>query len=130
MPSRPLKICSHPSCSELVKSGKCEQHSKQEQQRYDRQRGTAHDRGYNYRWSKYSQWFLRQPENVFCKLQLPGCTNLSKCVDHIDPPDGPNDPRFWDPKNHQGGCIHCNSKKGHTMMIGEGEPFSSYGRGV
>jgi 5-methylcytosine-specific restriction protein A len=34
-------------------------------------------------------------------------------VDHIDPPDGPGDPRFWDTANHQPACIHCNSVKGH-----------------
>jgi len=125
MPNKPLHFCNHAGCNELVTTRYCEKHKQQEQKRYDRQRGTAAERGYTYRWDKYSKLFLKKPENVFCKLQLPGCTNLAKCVDHIDPPYGPDDPRFWDPENHQASCIHCNSAKGHTKIVGEAEPFSA-----
>jgi 5-methylcytosine-specific restriction protein A len=125
MATRPLRPCSYPGCPELVKSGKCEKHARRAQQEYDKQRGTAAERGYTYRWQKYSQWFLKQPENVFCKLQLPGCTNLSECVDHIDPVNGADDPKFWDRKNHQSACLHCNSVKGHKKMEGTGKPFAS-----
>jgi len=104
-------------------SGYCDKHKKQDQRVRDKRRGTPHQRGYSYRWSLYSKAFLRNPDNVFCKLQLPGCTNLAGCVDHKDPPDGPDDPRFWDPNNHQAACIHCNSVKGHRMIKGEAEPF-------
>ena len=124
MPSKPLHICNHPGCPNLAADRFCIEHTKQERQRYDKQRGSASERGYTYRWSKYSKRFLSQPENVFCKLHLDsGCTEISQCVDHVDPPDGPNDPRFWDPANHQGACIHCNSVKGHTMIKGVAEPF-------
>jgi 5-methylcytosine-specific restriction protein A len=129
MPSKPLRLCNHPGCNELVTAGYCDKHKKQDQQQRDQRRGTAHERGYTYRWQKYSQWFLKQPENIFCKLQLPGCTNLAECVDHIDPVNGAKDPRFWDTSNHQGACIHCNSVKGHRKMIGKAEPFEATQQG-
>jgi 5-methylcytosine-specific restriction protein A len=94
MAMRAKKPCAWPGCGVLVAGGDryCEKHSKRAQQQADERRGSANDRGYTYRWSKYSSWFLKQPENVMCKLQLPGCTRVSECVDHIDPPDGPDDP--------------------------------------
>ncbi|WP_459997296.1 hypothetical protein, partial [Paradesulfitobacterium aromaticivorans] len=127
MPSKPLRHCSKPGCPNLTAERFCPEHAKQERQRYDRQRGSAHERGYTYRWYKYSKWFLSQPENVFCKLQLPGCTNLSECVDHIQAHNGPNDPLFWDSNNHQAACIHCNSVKGHRKIVGKEKPFRSMG---
>lgn len=120
MPMKPLRPCCHPGCSALTRERHCEQHKKQHQQQQDKERGTAHQRGYDKRWQRYSKWFLSQPENVFCKLQLPGCSRIARCVDHIDPPDGPNDPRFWDTNNHQAACIHCNSVKGRRKIIGKG----------
>lgn len=132
MPSRPKRPCAHPGCPELVDKGYCEKHQKykrtetKEQRRaQDQRRGSAHERGYTSKWQRYSKWFLRQPDNVFCKLQLPGCTNLAQCVDHVEPPSSPEDPLFWDPKNHQAACIHCNSVKGRRMMVGKAEPFEA-----
>lgn len=118
-----MKPCSKAGCYTLTINRFCPEHTRQEQQRYDKQRGSANERGYTYRWQQYSQWFLKQPENVFCKLQLSGCNNMSECVDHIDPPSGQADPRFWDTNNHQGACIHCNSVKGHRALKGVARPF-------
>ena len=120
MAKRPLRICSYPGCPNLVVQGRCEKHAiKKDDKEYDKRRGTAQQRGYTYRWQQYTKWFLRQPENSLCKLALDdGCAVVSQCVDHIDPPDGPDDPRFWDPHNHQGGCIHCNSVKGKKKIKG------------
>lgn len=123
MPSKPKHMCNRPGCPNLTSNRFCEEHTKQDQQYRDQRRGSAHERGYTSRWRRYSQSFLGKPENVFCKLQLPGCTNISECVDHIDPPNGPDDQRFWEPKNHQGACIHCNSVKGHRKMVGNSKPF-------
>jgi len=122
MAMRAKKPCAYPGCAALVDGGvrHCDKHGqkvqKKIQKQADERRGSANDRGYTYRWRKYSSWFLNQPENVMCKLQLNGCTRVSGCVDHIDPPDGPDDPRFWDETNHQGACIHCNSVKGHSKI--------------
>lgn len=119
MPNKPKRICNHPGCNQLTAERFCESHKKQVQEKRDKERGTAHERGYTYRWSKYSKWFLRQPSNQICKLRLDGgCALVSQCVDHINPPDGPDDPLFWDTDNHQASCIHCNSVKGDKYIKG------------
>ena len=119
MPNRPLRTCAHPGCPALVAKGYCEKHQKQTDKQYDSRRGSATERGYTYQWAKYSKRFLSRPENALCKLAIDsGCAVVAQCVDHIDPPDGPDDPRFWDPRNHQGACIHCNSVKGRKMIKG------------
>ncbi len=128
MANRSKRPCAYPMCSALVDRGYCDRH-RNVSQLHDRRRGSASSRGYTYKWQQYSKWFLQLSENTFCKLQLPGCTNLSECVDHVDPPDGPDDPRFWDTDNHQGACIHCNSVKGHKRIEGKGKPFESVQRG-
>lgn len=128
-PMKPLRPCSYPGCNQLVTSGRCEKHTTQTQRQYDKQRGTPTERGYNSRWYRYSKLFLSRPENTFCKLQLPGCTNIAKCVDHIQAPNGADDPLFWQTSNHQASCIHCNSVKGHKTMVGNAEPFSNITKG-
>lgn len=125
MAIRAKRQCNYPGCHELVTTGYCDKHAKQYRIQEDMKRGTANQRGYTYRWSKYSKWFLSQPENVFCKLQLPGCDNIAQCVDHIKPHSGPNDPLFWDRNNHQAACIHCNSVKGRKEIKGSAKPFES-----
>jgi 5-methylcytosine-specific restriction protein A len=126
MANKALRFCCHYGCNELTTERYCDKHkAEHEQQRkerfkeYDKRRGSSQERGYNHRWQLYSKAFLRKPENQICKLHLPGCTLIAECVDHIDPPDGPHDPRFWEKSNHQPSCIHCNSVKGHRVMVGE-----------
>jgi 5-methylcytosine-specific restriction protein A len=118
MSYRAKRPCSYPGCSKLVDKGYCDKHKKQKENR-----GTAHQRGYNYRWSKYSKAFLSRPENVFCKLQLEGCTNIAQCVDHVIAVDGANDSNFWDVNNHQPACLHCNTLKGRKTIKGKGKAF-------
>jgi 5-methylcytosine-specific restriction endonuclease McrA len=85
------------------------------QQQEDKRRGSAKERGYDYKWYRYSQWFLKQPGNQFCKIKGPRCKTLAKCVDHIQPPKSKDDPLFWDKNNHQAACIECNSWKGDRV---------------
>ena len=131
MPRGPLRPCKHPGCPHLTREAYCEAHRgeaeaeaearRERDQAADRRRGSAQDRGYTSRWARYSKWFLRQPGHQLCALHLDeGCAVVAQCVDHIDPPDGPTDPRFWDPDNHQPACIHCNSVKGHRRIVGGG----------
>lgn len=119
MPTRPKRICSYPGCPCFAVVGsKCEAHAKQSRQAVDRQRGTAHQRGYTGRWNRYSKWFLKQPGNQICKLRIDGrCTLAAGCVDHIKPVP-PDDPLFWEPSNHQASCLVCNSIKGNREMQG------------
>ena len=126
MPDRALRPCKHVGCPALTrdKNGYCTDHSgeaRSADKRYEASRGGSTKQGYTYRWQQYAKRFLSQPENQICKLHLPGCTLIARCVDHIDPPNGPNDPRFWDKSNHQGACIRCNSVKGHKKMKGNFE---------
>lgn len=115
MPSRPLRPCAQPGCSELVEKGYCEKHKKarlRDDRAYDRRRGTAASRGYGYRWQKYRDLFLKQPENVFCvKCLEKDIYELATEVDHITPVSGPDDPGFYDPANHQPLCHACHSRK-------------------
>ena len=118
-PVKPLRPCGAPGCAKLTDGAYCVEHTKARQRLVDKQRGTAHQRGYTVRWQKYSKWFLRQPGNQICKLRIDGrCTLAAGCVDHIVPPSGPDDPLFWEPENHQASCLICNSIKGHREIKG------------
>ncbi len=127
MPARALHFCNHLGCSKLVTDTYCIEHAALHTKQQDKNRGTASERGYGWRWQQYSKAFLRKPENQIYKLHLPGCTILAQCVDHIDPPEGPDNPRFWEKTNHQASCIHCNSVKGHRKLKGK---FELGGKGV
>lgn len=118
MARRALRPCNQPGCSNLVQSGYCEKHKKND---YEHRRGSAYKRGYDNRWRNYSKWFLKQPGNQVCKLQLDdGCTYIADCVDHIKPPKDKDDPLFWNSENHEPSCIHCNSVKGNRIVKGKG----------
>ena len=107
MPSKPKRPCNHPGCSELVQSGYCDKHKKVKQQVQYQRRGSAASRGYGSRWQKYRLQFLQaHPLCVKCER-----TTAATDVDHIIPVTGPNDPLFWDPKNHQPLCHSHHSEK-------------------
>lgn len=124
MAIRSKRFCRCPGCKALTgdPSGYCPEHRylyEEQTRRRDVRRGTAKERGYDSRWARYSRAYLAQPNHRLCALRIDeGCAIVAQCVDHIDPPDGPRDPRFWDPANHQPACIHCNSVKGHRMIKG------------
>lgn len=119
MPYKAKRPCCNPGCAELVDSGYCDKHKRQQQRYEDQRRGTAHQRGYNSRWSRYAKFFLRQQGNQICKLRLDGCNYVAECVDHIEPHNG-DMVKFWDSNNHQAACIHCNSVKGNRTIRGDG----------
>jgi 5-methylcytosine-specific restriction endonuclease McrA len=87
--------------------------------RYDRQRGTAAQRGYDATWKKLRDWFLRQPENVVCAC---GCGRLSECVDHIEAIAGPADPKRLDIENLQAMTESCHRSKTARHNGGVGRP--------
>ena len=122
-PRRPRRLCKHPGCPELVGAGQggyCPEHAKERARELESRRDTANQRGYTYRWGKYSKWFLQQPGNQICKLRLDQrCRMIAECVDHIVPPSGPDDPLFWDESNHQAACLICNSIKGKRTLKGD-----------
>ena len=83
MPIKPKRPCRHPGCPELVDSGYCEKHTKQEQRSYDKQRGTAAERGYNYRWSLIRLRFLKEFPLCYDCLAL-GRVEVANEVHHIE----------------------------------------------
>lgn len=73
----------------------------------DAQRGTAHQRGYGYRWQQASKGWLRaHPLCEYCKRK--GYDNLATLVDHITPHRGDMQ-LFWDFKNLQSLCAPCHN---------------------
>ncbi|MCC7423783.1 MAG: HNH endonuclease [Planctomycetaceae bacterium] len=78
-------------------------------------RPTAAARGYGSRWSRYRRTLLSRPENALCgRCRAAGRTRAATDVDHIDPVESAEDPRFWDPDNHQALCHRCHSIKTNT----------------
>jgi len=75
-------------------------------QQYDQQRGTAAERGYNYRWNKYRIPYLKR--HPLC-VNFEECHNPATVVDHIKPVNQGGD--FWDPENHQPMCKPCHDRK-------------------
>jgi 5-methylcytosine-specific restriction protein A len=118
MPVAPLKPCSQPSCGRLVKSGKCDLHKKND----DRVRGTRTERGYNNRWLKARETYLRRsPLCVKCKEA--GRLTPARIVDHIIPHNGDQD-LFWDSENNwQSLCRSCHSRKTASEDGGFGNPI-------
>lgn len=127
MPRAALHPCVEPGCPILVERGRCPTH----EGRHDRQRGTAHQRGYTYRWTQYSKaWLALFP---LCGMRLDGrmhaehsrCAQDShvtaaECTDHIVSPKHGGD--FWDPHNHQSLCLPCNTRKAIKHEGGFGHP--------
>lgn len=122
MPNRSSRFCAHTGCGNIITAGRyCEVHQADEieaERQRDRKRGGSRERGYTWKWDQYSRRYLMRPENQTCKLHLPGCTLLATCVDHIVAVTGPDDPRFFDPTNHQSSCSHCNTVKGKRTIKG------------
>lgn len=121
MPRKPKKPCAYPGCPELVQDGRfCLKHKRQDQRRQDKERGTAAQRGYGYRWQKYTKVFLG--EHPLCECEE--CKKLGRLlpatvVDHIIPHKGDYN-LFWDPDNHQAMAKRCHDRKTATEDGGFG----------
>lgn len=99
----PKRPCSYPGCPVLVEHGYCDRHKKG-------RRGTSASRGYGYRWRKYTKRYLA--ENPLCvECEKEGIVAEATDVDHKVAVKGPDDPLFWEPKNHQGLCHPHHSMK-------------------
>lgn len=102
MPQKAKRPCTYPGCNELVLYGRCEKHRKQINRQYDQQRGTATQRGYDSRWRRAREQYLK--ENPLCVECLKeGHITPATVIDHIVPHKG--DPvLFWDKGNWQSLC--------------------------
>jgi len=134
VPAAPRKPCRKPGCKTLTLGSFCEAHTVQRETvqreqriRYDNERGTATERGYNSKWARYSkQYRLENPLCAICEKAEK--LVLAQCVDHIVPVTGPDDPLFWEPTNHQGLCNTCHSIKTATEDCGFGNERKNNGR--
>jgi 5-methylcytosine-specific restriction protein A len=111
MPLSPPRPCAAPGCPELVHGkARCDAHERKR----DRERGTAHERGYDARWRKYRLVYLAQhPLCAPCASQ--GRTTAASVVDHVRAHKG-DVTLFWDPRNHQPSCKPC-----HDARTDEGD---------
>lgn len=125
MPSALLRPCATQSCSALVKRGHCLAHRRVREAR----RGSAASRGYTYRWSQYSQAWLRKyplcgmrQDRQLCaehsRCVQAGRTVQAECTDHIRAVAQGGE--FWDPDNHQSLCLTCNTAKANASEGGFG----------
>jgi 5-methylcytosine-specific restriction protein A len=70
-----MKVCTRPGCGHLTSNGgRCPDCTTTA----DRERGTRHQRGYDTRWTRRRNAYLRRPENLFCRL----CGAPSTVADH------------------------------------------------
>ena len=109
MSEKPLQVCNEPGCNQLVRSYRCEQHSRESNRSKSARRATGHEKAYNYKWGKASKKYRKH--NPLCvSCQLSGRTSAASCVDHIIPHRGSND-LFWDKGNWCSLCWRCHSAK-------------------
>lgn len=81
MPQSLPRPCAHPGCPGLTRERYCPQHKRQTNQIYDRERGTASQRGYGTRWRRLRQAFLSA--HPLCEeCQREGRVTPATDVDH------------------------------------------------
>jgi len=94
---------------------------KEQKANADRYRGSASERGYNHRWSKARDTFIRShPLCIGCEAG--GLIAPATVVDHVDPHHG--DPaKFWDTSMWQSCCKwhHDSVKQQLERMYERGE---------
>lgn len=109
MPARPKRPCNHPGCRRLTTERFCEEHMREYRQRQDRERGTAHERGYDAKWRRARAAFLR--EHPLCReCEREGRITPATVVDHIRPHRGDQE-LFWSADNWQALCKPCHDRK-------------------
>ena len=118
MPYAAKKPCLHPLCKQLVAGdvgGYCDEHRKEVRKLIDDQRGNSAKRGYNHKWRKARETFLRrEPLCVFCKAK--GLVVAATVVDHVIPHRGDTN-LFWDSSNWQSLCKPCHDKHKQRMEL-------------
>jgi 5-methylcytosine-specific restriction enzyme A len=136
----PKKPCMRPGCPKLVERGQqgyCDEHKgSRASVRNEAQRGTAAERGYDWRWAQYSKARLRrEPLCIGLRLRPGGPVVINThpelivgatLTDHIVPHKG-DKTLFWDPNNHQSGCDACHNVKTATEDGGFGRAASVRG---
>lgn len=99
-----------------MQCGTCDEHKR----RPGPARPSSNERGYGYRWQKYSAARLRRhplceglklvPDGPVAINTHPGILRAAKVTDHILPHKG-DQVLFWSEWNHQSGCDDCHNFK-------------------
>ena len=116
MANRAPKPCSHHPCGKLVAVKYCETHAAQAEAKaqalraqFDRQRGSAHQRGYSAKWQQARAGYLRS--HPLCLAhEARGQVVAATVVDHKVPHKG-DKALFWDNNNWQALCKRCHDTK-------------------
>lgn len=123
MPTRPPRACAVPRCPHLAAGRYCSAHAQRaatDGRARDRQRGTAHERGYGSKWQEARVGFLAK--HRFCECSehrgLPNAP-FATVVDHHIPHKG-DKARFWDRSNWRALSTACHNKKTATQDGGFG----------
>ena len=116
MPIKPKRPCTYPGCGILTNGSRCEVHQAAQRDQvkaYDKSRGSAHSRGYSWKWTQYSKKYRRDnPLCVDCLADgILTSVEHGGHVDHVIAVAGPDDPNFWNPMNHASRCAPCHAKK-------------------
>lgn len=113
MPFAAPHPCASPGCPVLVGRGKsrCATHER----KVEVERGSAHERGYDSRWKKARERYLRQhPLCVPCGAE--GRIEPATVVDHIKAHKG-DQVLFWDDENNW----RSSCKPHHDARVDEGD---------
>lgn len=110
------KPCNKAGCGALATTnGYCDKHQSARrvtEQQYDKQRGSASERGYGHKWRKERlEYLAKHPLCVTC--QSLGRVTAAVVVDHIVAHKG-DQHLFWRRSNWQALCIVCHNRKTAT----------------
>jgi 5-methylcytosine-specific restriction protein A len=122
MPTAPLRPCAAPQCPARVPRGYCPEHAR----RRERERGSAHARGYTSAWSRYARGFRarhplcgdKEPDaypSTASRCALAGRVTVAEVVHHIRAHQQ-DQALFWDRRNHESACKAC-----HDAVVNEGD---------
>lgn len=111
-PQRAKRPCKVSSCKDFAANGGyCDQHQDRIRKK-DRERGTAHQRGYDAEWERERTKYLE--EHPLCvDHKRRGFIEVATVVDHIIPHKG-DKALFWDKNNWQSLCESCHNRKTAT----------------
>ena len=115
MPNAAPTPCRQFGCAALVSpSGYCDIHRKAKQAAQDKQRGSAHARGFGARWQAASKGWLKAHPWCQCSEHQGNSVQhggvMANVVDHITPHRG-DISLFWERSNWQSMAKSCHDKK-------------------
>ena len=102
IPYKPKKPCNFPGCRALVDGAYCDKHRPAA-----RPRLSAAKRGYDRRWQRFRDWYLRR--HPLC-INFAECRNPATVVDHIKPA-GRGAPFWGSEEFYQAMCKACHDRK-------------------